>query len=143
MKGKGNAMATASARFVPKVHPATRPMEPEDPMMLHATAVWGDPEIMLRCLVEEYAGIGWDVEGILALCHDPFYPALHGLLGLYGEHGLRERVSGLLQGSRRFPLRATVHERAEPAEPNAELIQIGIRTHEHPATKGGRHAEGL
>src|SRR6516225_3407479 len=79
-------------RFVPKVHPATRPAEPDDPLTLHATAVAGDPEVMLQCLVQEYAWMGWNVEEILGLFRDPFYPALHGLLSLYGEAGLRDRL---------------------------------------------------
>src|SRR5262245_60941836 len=114
-------MTTSSERFVPKVHPATRSVEPDDPMTLHATPVPGDPEAMLRCVVQEYAWLGWDAEHILSLFRDPFYPALHGLRSLYGDAGIRERVVGLLRQTGVFHFQASVREEPEPAaEP--ELI---------------------
>src|SRR5262249_58379214 len=45
-------------RFVPKVHPATREVLPEDPLALHATPVEGDPDVLIRALVREYAWMG-------------------------------------------------------------------------------------
>src|SRR5215831_5989858 len=121
-------MTTDRARFVPKVHPATRAVQPDDPMTLEATPVAGDPEVMLRCLVQEYAWMGWDAEQILGLFHDPYYPALHGLLGLYGEGGVRQRVLELLRQTGVFHFQATVHDEPESDEPEPELIQVGVRT---------------
>ena len=46
-------------RFVPKVHPATRAVEPDDPMDLDATLVPGDVDLMFRSVVQEYAWMGW------------------------------------------------------------------------------------
>jgi hypothetical protein len=74
-----------STNLVPKVHPATRPVEPEDPMNLHGIEVPGDPEIMLRMLVEELARMGYGLEPLMALCRDPFYHALHGVWLKYGD----------------------------------------------------------
>jgi hypothetical protein len=99
--------------FVPKVHPATRPVEPDDPLTLHATAVAGDPEVMLNCLVQEYAWMGWDTEEILRLFRDPFYPALHSLWCFYGEAGLRDRLSAVLSQAGTLRLDEAVRE-----EPN-------------------------
>ena len=120
-------MTAASERYVPKVHPATRPVEPDDPMTLHATPAPGDPEVMLRCLVQEYAWMGWDGEQILALFHDPFYPALHSLLQLCGENGLRERLTALLGQTGVFRVRESVRESPEPAESEPPLVELGIR----------------
>ena len=48
-----------------KVHPATREVLPDDPMEMHGFEVPGDPNLMLRLLVEEYARMGWGAEEIL------------------------------------------------------------------------------
>jgi hypothetical protein len=126
-------MTEFAERFVPKVHPATRPAEPEDPFTLHATLAAGDPELMLQCLVQEYAWMGWDAEQILALFRDPSYPALHALRELYGEDGVRRRVDRLLSESGVLHFEVAVNE-----EPEAELVQLGIRL-----PQGDSHAEGL
>ena len=80
----------------PKVHPATRAVEPDDPMNLHGVEVDGDPEIMLRMLVEEYARMGFGLDELLDLCRQPFYVGMHGLLQFYGEEELTQRLNGIL-----------------------------------------------
>lgn len=80
-----------------KVHPATRAVEPEDPMNLHGVEVDGDPEIMLRMLVEEYARLGWGTEEIMQLAGDPFYVAFYGLVQHFGHEGVRSRVAAVLR----------------------------------------------
>ena len=124
-------MADATERFVPKVHPATRAVEPEDPFTLRATPVGGDPEVMLRCVVQEYAWMGWDAEQILGLFYDPFYPALNALLDHYGEAGIRERVSAVLCRSGVLRFAATVCDAASPEECDdhdhePDIVQIQI-----------------
>jgi hypothetical protein len=121
-----------SERFVPKVHPATRAVEPEDPLSLHATPAVGDPEVMLHCLVQEYAWMGWDGESILGLFRDPSHPVLNGLFERFGEPSLRERIAGVLANTGVLRFRESVREEVEPAEP--ELIELGIRL---PAPRGG------
>jgi hypothetical protein len=119
-------MATAPDRFVPKVHPATRPVEPEDPLTLYATPVTGDPEVMLQCLVQEYAWLGWGPEQILGLFRDPYYPALHQLWLVYGEAGIRERIAPLLAQTGVFRFQETVREDPETEEDRPDLIELGI-----------------
>jgi hypothetical protein len=104
---------------VPKVHPATRGMEPDDPLNLHAVEVDGEPEIMLRMLVEEYARMGFGLEELMTLCRQPFYQGLHGLWRRYGEAELRLRLRTIL--SRCGVFRAAVRETAPPSE---QLVQI-------------------
>ena len=123
-------MAESSDNFVPKLHPATRPVEPEDPMNLFAVEVPGDPELMLRMLVEEYARIGWGLEELLRLFRDPFYVAAHGLWLHYGEDELRRRLTALL--SRVGVLRVKTTVSSPPAE---QLVQINLSS----ATKGADH----
>ena len=46
-----SGMVLETERFVPKVHPATREIEAEDPMELMAEIAPGDPDVMLNCMV--------------------------------------------------------------------------------------------
>jgi len=117
----------SAERWVPKVHPATRAAESEDPYELFATSVPGDPELMLRCLVQEYAWMGWGTDQLLAMFRDPFNPALHRLLQIYGEENLGERIAAIIGSMGVFRFEGVVRdepEREEPEEPT--LIELGI-----------------
>jgi hypothetical protein len=122
-------------RFVPKVHPATREVLPEDPLTLHATPVEGDPDVLIRAIVREYAWMGWDGEQILALFTDPFYPMLHSLWLALGETALRERIGAVFDGDGVFRFRSTIHEAPEVEEP--DVVQIGPWRPE-----GNHHGDG-
>jgi hypothetical protein len=137
-------MTTPSARFVPKVHPASRAVEAEDPYMLNATAVpGGDPEVMLECLVQEYAWMGWDAEQVLGLFRDPLYPALNALLHHYGEDGVRHRVEGVLDRMGVFRVSGTVsdEQQGDEDEHELELIELGVARALAP--RGNSHAQGI
>ncbi|MBI3837190.1 MAG: hypothetical protein HY288_04555 [Planctomycetia bacterium] len=109
--------------FVPKVHPVTRPVEPDDPMNLYAVEVPGEPELMLRLLVEEYARMGWDLDALVGLFRDPFYVAAHGLWLHYGEEELKRRLTALL--GRVGVVRTKTTTRVPPSE---RLVQIDLST---------------
>ena len=89
-------MPEPTPNAIPKVHPATREILPDDPMEMHGFEVPGDPGLMLRLLVEEYARIGWEAQAIMRLARDPNYQALFGLLRFFGEEELTARVSQTL-----------------------------------------------
>lgn len=107
-----------SSPIGPKVHPATRVVEPEDPMNLHGVEVPGDTELMLRVLVEEFARMGWDADSLMQLARDPNYSALYGLLRTYGEERLRSRITEIL--NRCGVIRTTTED--APAE--EDLVQL-------------------
>jgi hypothetical protein len=134
-------MTAESSRFVPKVHPATRPAEAEDPLALEAVSLEGDPELMLQCVVQEYAWMGWEGEQILSLFRDPFYPALHELWDRYGEANLRERIADLIRHTGVFHIQLTIRERpeSESEELAHELVELGIPA-QWRTTKGSVHA---
>jgi hypothetical protein len=119
-------MSENSERLVPKVHPATRAVEPDDPYSLHATAVAGDPEVMLTCLIQEYAWMGWDLESILSLTGDPSYPLLHGLSLAYGPDEFRRRVAEILAKAGVFRYSGVVQEAPPETDDNADLIELGL-----------------
>ncbi len=123
-------MGDPSSNYVSKVHPATRGIEPEDPMNLVAIEVPGDPELMLRLLVEEYARMGWGLEALIGLLRDPFYVAAHGLWLHFGEEEIRRRLSAML--SRVGVVRTTITTSAPPPD---QLVPINLSS----APKGKGH----
>jgi hypothetical protein len=89
-------------------HPKDRAIEDEDPMLLTAEPVDGDPELMFTSLVEEFARQGFDTDHIMQLFESPFFQATWGLRQLYGEDGVRTRIARIIKrcGVMRF---RTVH----------------------------------
>ena len=85
--------------FVPKAHPATREMLPEDPLEMQAFEVPGDPELMLRFIVEEYAGIGWDADAIMGWPAIRFTRHCTDCGCTFGEGGMRERLGDILRAA--------------------------------------------
>jgi len=81
----------------------------------------GDPEIMLRMMVEEYARMGCDLNHFMQLCREPFYQGLHGLWLHFGEEGLERRAREIFARSGVVRIRA-VHAQPSPEE----LVQIAI-----------------
>ena len=81
---------------VPKVHPASREALPDDPMEMHGFEVPGDPELMLRMLVEEYTRIGWGVDAMMSLAKDPNYTAFYAFGKSLGDDGLRQAISRIV-----------------------------------------------
>ncbi|MCC7476126.1 MAG: hypothetical protein IT425_12080 [Pirellulales bacterium] len=105
----------------PKVHPASREVLPEDPMEMHGVQITGDPELMLRMLVEEFARMGWGLEEMMHLAKDPNYSAFHGLSQAHGEEKLRERIGNILARCGVMRVKAT-----EAALPPEDLVQIDL-----------------
>jgi len=104
----------------PKIHPATREILPDDPLEMTGFEVPGDPDLMLRLLVEEYARIGWTAEAIMQLARDPNYQAFHGLWRHFGEEELRDRVEQVLSRCGVMRVRTT------EAEPTPPLVQLEL-----------------
>jgi hypothetical protein len=123
-------------RFVAKVHPATRGVAMEDPLEMFATPVPGDPTVMLRCMIQEYASMGWNARQIFNLFSDPSYPALHSLLHAYGEAAIQGQIAALLDQTGVFCCEGTVIDGPEEAEDEEELVELGIP----PQWKGNAHA---
>jgi hypothetical protein len=109
----------------PKIHPATREILLDDPLELQACEVPGDPQLMLRLLVEEFARIGWDTAAIMQLACDPNYQAFHGLLRLYGPNEMRQQVSQII--SRCGVMRVTRQEKPLDPPPD-QLVQVDLPT---------------
>lgn len=111
--------------WVAKVHPLARPAEAEDPYELVAQPVAGDPDVMLECILQEYAWMGWTGEQLLSLFRNPGYPVLVELHRHFGEEAIRARVAALAAqwGTLRF--RETLVE-PEDEESAMELVQLKL-----------------
>jgi hypothetical protein len=119
-------MNPVTLALVPKVHPLTRDVEPEDPMELVATRVRGDPDVMLECMVQEFAWMGWDEGQLLELFRSPEYPVLNQLLAHFGEAAIRTRVGAQLDQMGVFHVSETIAPDPEPEEEHEpELIEVG------------------
>ena len=114
-------MNNASSNAVPKVHPASREVLPEDPMDLHGFEVPGDPDLMMRLLVEDYARMGWNTEAIMSLANDPNYQVFHGLQRMFGEDELRRRIAEVIARCGVFRVKTT-----QPEPPPTQLVQIDL-----------------
>ena len=123
-------MSQKPNELVPKVHPASREMLPEDPLHLQGFELPGDTELMLRLLVEEYARMGWGLADLMQLARDPFYQAFHGLWQLHGDEELERRIRSILART------GVTRVKAVQTEPISErLVQIDLtmteRSDEH------------
>lgn len=114
-------------QFVPKVHPATREIEADDPMELMAEIAPGDPEVMLNCMIEEFGWQGYDAEGLMRLFLDPEYPVLNQLLDYFGPTEVRSRIDAARTGFDAFSVRTVIDETPEPDEDHDELIELTVR----------------
>jgi hypothetical protein len=96
-------------------------------MELVATPVEGDPDFMLRCIVEEFAWMGMGAEQLLGLFRSPEYPVLNHLLRHYGEEAIQERVRALLGPIGTIRFREVIDDEPEPGEDEGtELIQLSV-----------------
>jgi len=117
--------------FVPKVHPATREVESDDPLELVARPAPGNADVMLECIVQEFAGLGYDADELTALFSNPAYPVPNQLLHYYGPAEIRRRISELLGRSGVFHTREVIADDPEPEDDEeSELIQLTVRRRE-------------
>src|SRR5215468_9547265 len=77
-------------------HPKDRPLAPDDPMLISAVEMDGDPWIMLDCIIEEYARMGCGYDEIAAVFEQPFYEGTFGLTKKLGADAVRARIKQTL-----------------------------------------------
>lgn len=113
-----------------KPHPSQRPVMPDDPMTLNAIEFDGDPEFMLKIMVEEYARLGCDFDAFVEMCQKPFYQGLYGLWVHFGQDELQRRAKEA------FARCGVVRVKVIHTRPATEdLVQIAI-TDQHDSSEG-------
>jgi hypothetical protein len=120
-------MDAEHGQFVPKVHPLERAAEADDPLELMAEPVAGDPAVMLECILQEFAWMGWDRAQLLALFHHPGYPVLCQLREHFGDDEVRRQVDALVERWGTWRFRETVVE-PDPSEDedHVQVVQIAL-----------------
>ncbi len=71
-------------------------VEPDDPLEMGGVSYPTDPEvgrITARCIVEEYALIGFGADDVRKLFMSPNYAALYGLFQRYGDEFVDESIA--------------------------------------------------
>lgn len=113
-------------RWVEKVHPLERPAEAEDPFELMAEPVVGDPGLMLDCMLEEFAWMGWNASQLESLFHHPGYPVLGALREHFGDEEVRRRIGALLARTGVLSFREVIAEPEEEEDHGPEVFQIAL-----------------
>ncbi len=93
--GSGERAVTGAA--VPGGPPFLKTPQPSDPLEMGAEMVEGDPSVMLTCLIEEYARMGWDAHRIERIFDNPFFLASHGLAKRFGRDATHAFIEQTLQ----------------------------------------------
>jgi len=115
-------------RWVEKVHPLERMAEAEDPFELMAEPVVGDPGVMLDCMLEEFAWMGWNASQLESLFHHPGYPVLGALREYFGDEEVRRRITSLLARTGVLSFREVIAE-PELEDDEPEVFQISLPCH--------------
>ncbi len=76
---------------------STKPSEADDPMQIRAEWVTGNQRVMLECLIEEFARMGWEENQIAQMFENPFFLAAHGLRKRFGRETVHECIEQTLQ----------------------------------------------
>ena len=74
----------------------TKQLEPDDPMEMKAAVISGDERLMMECLIEEFAHLGWGAKKISRIFSEPFFLASHGLEKRFGEQAVLECIEHTL-----------------------------------------------
>ncbi len=77
--------------------PENKTPEPDDPFELKGHVAGGDPEVMARSIIEEYARMGWDREKLIWLFENPNFSMPHKFYQKYGEEKTKELIDEVLK----------------------------------------------
>ena len=112
-------------------------VEPDDPMELIGIGVPdGDPDLVARCLVEEFVRLGVSDARLMTLFRNPFFAGAHALYRLRGE----AYVEALIAEVRRqwgYPRYTVVH----PSAPEIAAPSAGSAGATDPGGRPGRGAK--
>ncbi len=67
------------------IAPESKSLSPDDPMEMKAAVIAGDERLMMECLIEEFAHLGWSGKKIARMFDEPFFLAAHRLEKRFGR----------------------------------------------------------
>ena len=112
----------------------------DDPMQPTGEALFGDPELMLTCMVEEFAALGHSEAELLEMFADPFFQAATLLREKFGADGVADRVSRVIERCGVISVKTYV----TPDEPGgiSEIPdEITLTQVKNTASRDGRNCE--
>ncbi len=78
------------------IAPKSKPLDPEDPMEIKAAVIAGDERLMMECLIEEFAHLGWSAKKIASMFDQPCFLATHGLEKRFGHQAVVDCIERTL-----------------------------------------------
>ncbi len=108
------------------IDPELKPQDPDDPMEIKAAVIAGDELLMMECLIEEFAHLGWSAKKIARLFDEPFFLAAHGLERRFGRQAVLECIEHTLArcGVFRFEMKEASTQGKGSATEEALVIRI-------------------
>ncbi len=105
-------------------HGSAKQPEPSDPLgLVGAMVPGGNIDMLSRCFIEEFAAMGYDAEGILALFRQPQYLAIHAVYRLKGEQAVIEMIDRVISECGIFRTTETIPPDSRRA---TRLLQIEV-----------------
>ena len=83
-------------------------IDPDDPLELACGTVAGDPAFLARCIIEEFASLGYDGQDLFVLFREPSYPMLNAVLAEEGEARVRGLIDEVLAQCGRLKVRTEI-----------------------------------
>jgi hypothetical protein len=110
-----------------RTHPADRAPQADDPMEISGIEIEGDPQVMLACIVEEFARMGCDVDAIMRMFDDPFFQGPYGLTRAFGRDYIRGRVAEIVRGCGVMTVRIVEQQQDENETEQPVNLTVGGR----------------
>ncbi len=104
------------------IDPESKPLSPDDPMEIKAAVITGDERLMMECLIEEFAHLGWSAKKITRMFDEPFFLAAHGLEKRFGRQAVLDCIEHTLArcGVFHFEMEEPSARNKEPSARNKE-----------------------
>ena len=82
--------------------------DPDDPLELVYRTIPGDPVFLARCIIEEFASLGYEGEDLFTLFREPLYPMLNCILAEGGEARVRSLIDQVLMQRGRLRVKTEI-----------------------------------
>jgi hypothetical protein len=108
------------------IDPELKPQDPDDPMEIKAAVIAGDEQLMMECLIEEFAHLGWSARRIAGIFNNPQFLASHGLERRFGRQAVLECIEHTLArcGVFQFEMEEPSARHSRSANEGIQIIRI-------------------
>jgi hypothetical protein len=109
--------------------PESKSSDPDDPMEIKAAVIAGDERLMMECLIEEFAHLGWDARKIARMFDEPRFLAAHGLEKRFGRQVVLDCIEHTLArcGVFRFEMKKSSTRTSATSTPARGSVTVETR----------------